>query len=327
MIFLDHHTTGDGILTALQLLGAMRHYSKPLSELSKLMKLAPQKIINVDVKNKPPIDKIPELQTAIKTADAANFGDAANGTHDTRLKTGSQSVVLFEGGAAGTVSALTIDATELASSAQSTLTTPTFDVQVQDAALAGLPAIAFDVNGLPASFNVVKAAVTGFVSGAADMDGAQSAMMTLDFGSIGRSDGLTQYSARFAPTFIDQDGVQFGSFTGVSVKADGLMYAVFDTGQQRPIYRLPLATFVNPAGLQAAPGNAYTAGGASGEAALRTAASGGAGKITQSSLEASTVDIGDEFTKMIVVQRAYSAATRVVSTADEMLEELVRTKR
>ena len=69
VIFLDHHTTGDGILTALQLLGAMRHYSKPLSELSKLMKMAPQKIINVDVKNKPPIDKIPELQTAIKTAE------------------------------------------------------------------------------------------------------------------------------------------------------------------------------------------------------------------------------------------------------------------
>ena len=69
VIFLDHHTTGDGILTALQLLAAMRLYGKPLSELAKLMKMAPQKIINVDVKNKPPIDKIPELQTAIKTAE------------------------------------------------------------------------------------------------------------------------------------------------------------------------------------------------------------------------------------------------------------------
>jgi phosphoglucosamine mutase len=74
VIFLDHHTTGDGILTALQLLGAMRMYKKPLSELSKLMKMAPQKIINVDVKNKPPIDKIPELQTAIKAAEG-ELGD------------------------------------------------------------------------------------------------------------------------------------------------------------------------------------------------------------------------------------------------------------
>lgn len=267
------------------------------------------------------------LVAAVEAADAANFGDAANGSHDIRLKTGSQSVVLFEGGGAGTVSALTIDATDLASSAQSTLTTPSFDVLVQDAAFAGQPAVAFGTSGLPATFNATKIAVTGFVSGAADMDGIASDMMTLDLGTVGRPDGLTQYSAGFAPTFIDQDGVQFGSFTGVSVKPDGLMYAVFDTGQQRPIYRLPLATFVSPGGLQAAPGNAFTAGAESGEPVLRTAASGGAGKVSQSSLEASTVDIGDEFTKMIVVQRAYSAATRVVSTADEMLEELVRTKR
>jgi phosphoglucosamine mutase len=64
VIFLNHHTTGDGILTALQLLAAMRTYGKPLSELAGLMKLAPQKIINVDVKNKPPLDQIPEMQGA-----------------------------------------------------------------------------------------------------------------------------------------------------------------------------------------------------------------------------------------------------------------------
>ena len=74
VIFLDHHTTGDGILTALQLLAAIRLYGKPLSELSKLMKMAPQKIINVDVKNKPPIEKIPELQAAIKSAEG-ELGD------------------------------------------------------------------------------------------------------------------------------------------------------------------------------------------------------------------------------------------------------------
>jgi phosphoglucosamine mutase len=69
VIFLNHHTTGDGILTGLQLLAAMRSYNKPLSELAKLMKMAPQKTINVDVKNKPPLDQIPELKAAIKTAE------------------------------------------------------------------------------------------------------------------------------------------------------------------------------------------------------------------------------------------------------------------
>ncbi|MBN1571312.1 MAG: phosphoglucosamine mutase [Acidobacteria bacterium] len=74
VIFLDHHTTGDGIITALQLLRAVRREGKPLSELAKIMALSPQKIINVDVKDKPPLDKIPELQKAIKEAEA-ELGD------------------------------------------------------------------------------------------------------------------------------------------------------------------------------------------------------------------------------------------------------------
>ena len=70
LIFLNHHTTGDGIISALQLLSAMRHYSQPLSKLAKIMKMAPQKMINVEVKSKPPIEKIPEIQEGIKKAEA-----------------------------------------------------------------------------------------------------------------------------------------------------------------------------------------------------------------------------------------------------------------
>ncbi|MBP1595981.1 MAG: phosphoglucosamine mutase [Acidobacteria bacterium] len=70
VIFLNHHTTGDGIITALQLLWAMRRSGQPLSELAKIMTLSPQKIINVNVKDKPPLDKIPELQKAIREAEA-----------------------------------------------------------------------------------------------------------------------------------------------------------------------------------------------------------------------------------------------------------------
>jgi phosphoglucosamine mutase len=74
VIFLDHHTTGDGILTALQLVAAMRHYGQPLSALAKLMRMAPQKIINVDVKTKPPLAQVAELQAAIESAEA-ELGD------------------------------------------------------------------------------------------------------------------------------------------------------------------------------------------------------------------------------------------------------------
>ncbi|MBP1610074.1 MAG: phosphoglucosamine mutase, partial [Acidobacteria bacterium] len=74
VIFLNHHTTGDGIITALQLLCAMRRAGQSLSELAKLMTLTPQKTMNVNVKEKPPLEKIPELQRAVNEA-GAKLGD------------------------------------------------------------------------------------------------------------------------------------------------------------------------------------------------------------------------------------------------------------
>lgn len=74
VIFRNHHTSGDGIIAALQLLWAMRHYHRPLSELAKIMTRAPQKIINVDVNDKPPLEKIDTLQEAVRNAEA-ELGD------------------------------------------------------------------------------------------------------------------------------------------------------------------------------------------------------------------------------------------------------------
>ena len=74
VIFLNHHTTGDGIIAGLQLLWAMRYYRQPLSELAKVMTLSPQRIINVNVKNKPPLEEIPGLQTSIGAAET-ELGD------------------------------------------------------------------------------------------------------------------------------------------------------------------------------------------------------------------------------------------------------------
>jgi len=74
VIFLNHHTTGDGIITALQLLWALKRSGRRLSELAKVMTLSPQKIINVDVKDKPPLENIPELQKSVGEAEA-ELGD------------------------------------------------------------------------------------------------------------------------------------------------------------------------------------------------------------------------------------------------------------
>jgi phosphoglucosamine mutase len=69
LIFLDHHTTGDGLITALQVLAALKKEDKPLSELARVMKVFPQMLINIDVKRKPEIETIPEIMAAIKKAE------------------------------------------------------------------------------------------------------------------------------------------------------------------------------------------------------------------------------------------------------------------
>ena len=155
---------------------------------------------------------------------------------------------------------------------------------------------------------------------------ANAKKMTLDFGTVKEANGMTQFGAEFTPVFITQNGSRFGTFAGVSISEDGLTTALFDNGETRTIFQIPLATFVNPNALEGRTGNIWNATEASGDFTLRTASSGPAGTVTQSALEASTVDIGEEFTNMIVVQRAYSASTKIIKTADEMLEELTRLK-
>lgn len=198
-----------------------------------------------------------------------------------------------------------------------------------DFAVNKTQAITFDSDGLPASFAVTEMEIIGFANGAANMDddASNSARITLDLGRVNEANGFTQFGAEFTPGFITQNGSQFGTLAGVTIDESGLMTALFDNGETRPIFKIPLATFVNVNGLSARSGNVWNQTQSSGDSTLREANNGSAGSIAQAALESSTVDIGQEFTSMIVVQRAYSAATKIISTADEMLEELVRIKR
>lgn len=181
-------------------------------------------------------------------------------------------------------------------------------------------AIAFNGDGTPASFNLASLTVAGWASGASD------STMALDLGSVGGTSGLTQFSSNYTVSSVNQDGLQLGSFSGVSISDTGIVTANFDNGLSRAIFKIPLVTFANPSGLIAQNGNAFLATDSSGVALLGSAKTGGVGSIAAGSLETSTVDLGTEFTNMIIAQRAYSANTKIITTVDQMLQELVQLK-
>ncbi|GLQ05853.1 flagellar hook protein FlgE [Sneathiella chinensis] len=151
--------------------------------------------------------------------------------------------------------------------------------------------------------------------------------ITLNFGSDDQSDGFTHFAGISEMVSSDINGALFGAFDSVHIDEEGNVIAKFDNGTSKHIYKIPIATFPNPNELNNLSGNAFDETPESGPFSLREATLGGSGRIISSATEASTVDIAEEFTKMIVTQRSYSAASKIITTADEMLEELIRIKR
>ena len=141
-------------------------------------------------------------------------------------------------------------------------------------------------------------------------------------GTVGSSNGITQFDSASALTGSTVNGALFGSLSGVTVGTDGIVTANYSNGLSQNIYQIPLATFANPDGLTAVSGTAYTASTASGGATLNAPNTDGTGTIESSMLEGSTVDIDTEFSDLITTQNAYSAAARIVTTADQMLQTL-----
>jgi flagellar hook protein FlgE len=135
---------------------------------------------------------------------------------------------------------------------------------------------------------------------------------------------FTQYASDNNAVYSNQNGAELGLRTGVTIDRDGFVIARFSNGQSTKLYKLPIATFANPNGLVSRNGNIYQQSNESGEYNLREAGKGGAGIVESGTLESSNVDLADEFSKMIVTQRAYSAGTKIISTSDQMLEELLR---
>jgi flagellar hook protein FlgE len=158
----------------------------------------------------------------------------------------------------------------------------------------------------------------------ADLAGPNNSQISFNFGSIGGTNGLTQFASQTSVAYVTQNGAEVGELNGVSINDQGYVVAGFTNGEERKLYQLPISTFANPAALDPRSGNVYAQTDASGAFNLRTSGSGGAGMVTPSALEAANVDLADEFTKMIVTQRAYSANAKVITTSNDMLDELIR---
>ena len=155
-------------------------------------------------------------------------------------------------------------------------------------------------------------------------NGSLPGSITLDLGIDDQNSGLTQFASNYNVAFVNQNGSLVGQLNDINVDSDGFVIASFSNGQTQRIFKVPVATFADPNSLRAETGNAYTETDTSGSFNLREAGTGGAANLVPSALEAANVDIAKEFTNMIVTQRAFSANTRVIITADEMLEELIR---
>jgi flagellar hook protein FlgE len=138
--------------------------------------------------------------------------------------------------------------------------------------------------------------------------------------------GLTQVASDSVTQSVDTNGTQFGNLTSVTVDNQGFVTAAYDNGVTRKIAQVAIATFQNPDGLTSVSGDNYQVSSASGTYNLKAPGQGGAGSLSPSTLEASTVDLSQQFAGLIVTQQAYAASTKILTTADQMLQQLISIK-
>lgn len=182
---------------------------------------------------------------------------------------------------------------------------------------SGTGTITFNADGIitaganPPAITFTPAAATG-----------TDAFQTLfDFSKI------TSFSADNSVKPKSVDGYPSGSLVTFSVGSDGILTGIYDNGQQQSLGLLAVSGFENPSGLQKIGDNMYIPTTNSGDYKAVRAGSNGVGTLNPGTLEMSNVDLSKEFTEMIITQRGFQANSRIITTSDEMLQELVNLKR
>jgi flagellar hook protein FlgE len=149
----------------------------------------------------------------------------------------------------------------------------------------------------------------------------------LNPGALGSILGLSQFASASTAVASGQDGYPMGNLQDVSIDATGVITGFFTNGVSQTLAQISLASFNNPTGLLRRGDNMYEISGNSGNPVLGFAGTSNQSSITSGALESSNVDLAAEFTNMIIAQRGFQANSRVITTSDEMLQELVNLKR
>jgi flagellar hook protein FlgE len=152
--------------------------------------------------------------------------------------------------------------------------------------------------------------------------GANTMGITPDFSNISQYD-----SAESTFSSPDQDGFTMGQLESFNIDKIGQIIGVFSNGRSQTLAQIAVANFNNPSGLLRSGESMFAVSANSGTAQIGQAGSNGRGYITPAALEMSNVDLSQEFTDMIVTQRGFQANSRIITTSDEMLQELVGLKR
>ena len=172
----------------------------------------------------------------------------------------------------------------------------------------------------PATNGVVALNITGLKDGAADLK-INWSLYTPDLTSR-----VTQFAQATALSSSAQDGLAAAQLTHVALADNGQIVAQFSNGQQVTIAQLALASIRNPESLEAVGDNNFQVSPDTATPAIGTANTGGRGKVLGGALESSTVDIAREFTNLIVLQRGYEAAAKVITTTDNLTQTTINLK-
>ena len=156
--------------------------------------------------------------------------------------------------------------------------------------------------------------------GTISLSNGQSLSPSFNLVGQGAVTAMTQFDDKLAQSGAQQDGKSSGSRTGFQVATDGTVSEVYSNGLVLPKFQIPVVTYINPQGLDAESGNVWVGTNTSGSAVINASNSNGAGQITPSSLEQSSVDLSEEFSQMIVTQTTYQANTKTITTADQMYQ-------